>query len=99
MSADGGAGRGGRRREERGAVLVLATVGVVIATIAAALAIDLGFLAQEARRNQKVADLAALDAARVPPAEYTNAAVASTRTAPRSSRRRPPRPAPPSALI
>ncbi len=66
-----------QRHDERGAILVLAAVGVVLAMIAAALAVDLGFLAQEARRNQKVADLAALDAARVLPADYTPAAVAS----------------------
>ncbi|MDQ4132513.1 MAG: hypothetical protein M3179_04730 [Actinomycetota bacterium] len=66
-----------RQRDEKGAILVLAAVGVVMAMIAAALAIDLGFLAQEARRNQKVADLAALDAARVSPADYTVAALAS----------------------
>lgn len=66
-----------RRRNERGSILVLSTVGVVIAMIAAALAVDLGFLAQEARTAQKVADLAALDAARVPPADYNAAAQAS----------------------
>ena len=52
------------RRDERGAILVLSTVGVVLAMIFSAMAIDLGFTAQEARRNQKVADLAALDAVR-----------------------------------
>ncbi len=53
-----------RRPDERGAILVLSTVGVVLAMIFSAMAIDLGFTAQEARRNQKVADLAALDAVR-----------------------------------
>ncbi|MGH9226705.1 MAG: pilus assembly protein TadG-related protein, partial [Acidimicrobiales bacterium] len=53
-----------RRRDERGAVLVMATFGIVVAVIAASLAVDLGQIAQERRRNQKVADLAALDAAR-----------------------------------
>ena len=55
-----------RRREdgERGAILVMATVGVVLAVVAAGLAVDLGSIAQERRRDQKVADLAALDAVR-----------------------------------
>ncbi len=53
-----------RRDDERGAILVISTVGFVLAVIAAALAVDLGTLAQERRRDQKVADLAALDAAR-----------------------------------
>lgn len=49
---------------ERGAILIMATAGVVLAVVAAALAVDLGTLAQERRRDQKVADLAAIDAAR-----------------------------------
>lgn len=55
-----------RRRAagERGAILVLSTVGVVVAVIAAALAVDLGRLASDKRDDQKVADLAALDASR-----------------------------------
>ncbi len=57
-----------RSREERGSILVLSTVGMVLAMISAGLAVDLGTLAHEARRAQKVADLAALDAARVAPA-------------------------------
>jgi uncharacterized membrane protein len=52
------------RRDERGAILVMSTVGVVVAVIAAALAVDLGRIAQERRDDQRVADLAALDAAR-----------------------------------
>lgn len=66
-----------RRRDERGSVLILATVGLVLAIISAALAIDLGFLAHEVRVDQKVADLAALDAVRVLPADPTAAAQAS----------------------
>lgn len=50
------------RRDERGAILVLATAGVVVALISTALAVDLGRLAATKRTNQKVADLAALDA-------------------------------------
>lgn len=63
-----------RKTDERGAVLALSAVAMVVAMIAGALAIDLGFLAEEARRNQKVADLAALDAVRVLPANPTAAA-------------------------
>jgi len=62
-----------RTRDERGAIIVMSTVGIVLAVICSALAIDLGGVAQEARQNQKVADLAALDAARGLPA--TNAAL------------------------
>jgi uncharacterized membrane protein len=84
---DGAAGRGrglGRlaarlsaRRDEQGAILILATLGVVLALIASSLAIDLGTVAQEARRDQSVADMAALDAARVLPTNPTTAARAS----------------------
>jgi uncharacterized membrane protein len=50
--------------DERGSILILATVGIVVAMIAAALAVDLGRLASDKRDDQKIADLAALDAAR-----------------------------------
>jgi len=66
-----------RRGDERGAILVMATVGVVLAVIATALAVDVGTLAQEKRRAQKVADLAALDAVRDVPANYQARAVES----------------------
>ena len=56
-----------RQADERGAVLILAVAGVLLATIAAALAVDLGRQAAEKRTNQKVADLAALDGARALP--------------------------------
>ena len=52
------------RRGERGSILILSTVGVVVAMISAALAVDLGRLAQTKRFDQKVADMAALDASR-----------------------------------
>jgi uncharacterized membrane protein len=52
------------RRDERGSILILSTVGVIVALISAALAVDLGRLAQNKRFNQKVADMAALDASR-----------------------------------
>ncbi|HEX2048392.1 MAG TPA: pilus assembly protein TadG-related protein [Acidimicrobiales bacterium] len=66
-----------RKKDERGAVLVLSTVGLVMALIFGGLAIELGFVAQEARRNQKVADLAALDAVRMLPNDPSAEAVAS----------------------
>ena len=53
-----------RRADERGAVMVLAGVGIILAMIAAALAVDLGRLASDKRTDQKIADLAALDASR-----------------------------------
>jgi tight adherence protein G len=68
-----------QRKDERGAIIVLAAVGLVMAMIFAGLAVDLGFIAQEARTNQKVADLAALDAVRTLPADPTAAAQASGR--------------------
>lgn len=49
---------------ERGAILPLAVVAVILSCICAALAVDIGFLAQDKRTDQKVADLAALDAVR-----------------------------------
>ena len=45
-------------------MLILAAVGLVLAMIFAALAIDIGFLAADKRTDQKFADLAALDASR-----------------------------------
>ncbi len=66
-----------RRRDEQGAVLVLATLGMVVAMVGSSLAIDLGMIAQEARRDQLVADMAALDAARVLPSNPTSTAQAS----------------------
>jgi uncharacterized membrane protein len=50
--------------DERGAILIISTVGIVLAVVAAALAVDLGTLSQQRRRDQKIADLAALDAVR-----------------------------------
>jgi len=51
-------------QSERGAVLILAAFGMVVAVFSASLAVDLGSRAQEARQNQKVADLASLDGVR-----------------------------------
>jgi len=50
---------------------------MVVAMVSAALAIDIGSLAQDARQDQKVADLAALDAVRGGPATYQALAEAS----------------------
>lgn len=54
----------GHNADERGSILVLSVVGVILAVISTALAVDLGRLAQDKRTDQKVADLAALDASR-----------------------------------
>jgi uncharacterized membrane protein len=62
------------RREERGSILILSTAGLVLALIASSLAVDIGFLAHETRVDQKVADLAALDAIRSLPTDPTTAA-------------------------
>lgn len=53
-----------RADDERGAVMIIATVGIVLAMISAALAVDLGRLAADKRADQKLADLGALDASR-----------------------------------
>lgn len=65
------------RRDEGGAIIILAAVGLVIAMISAGLAIDIGRLASDARTDQKVADLAALDAIRGTAANYQTLAQAS----------------------
>jgi uncharacterized membrane protein len=71
------AARGASRRDEKGAILILGTVGMVMAVIMASFAIDLGTLAQDARRDQLVADMVALDAVRALPANPTSVAQAS----------------------
>ncbi len=65
------------QREERGAILVLSAAGLVLALIASALAIDIGRLAQAAREDQKIADLAALDAIRGNVSQFQTLAEAS----------------------
>lgn len=64
-----------RRTDERGSVIILATVGIILSMIAAALAVDLGRLAADKRNDQKIADLAAMDAAR----DLSSAATACSR--------------------
>lgn len=65
------------RTSERGAVLVISAAYLIISIIACGLAVDLGGLEQTVRENQKVADLAALDASRALPANPTSAATTS----------------------
>lgn len=72
-----GARRRGGCGDERGSILVLSAFGLVLALIAGSLSIDIGFLAQDARQDQKVADLASMDAVRVLPTDPTAAAQAS----------------------
>ena len=52
------------RRNERGVVLVMAVPGLILAMVATALSVDIGRQVLEKRDNQKVADMAALDAVR-----------------------------------
>lgn len=51
-------------RDERGAVMILAAVGLLLALVSSALAVDIGRQASEKKSDQLIADLAALDAAR-----------------------------------
>ena len=53
-----------RRDDERGAVLILGALFAGVAVTAAALSIDIGSLVLRKRENQRVADLASLDAVR-----------------------------------
>jgi len=53
-----------RRDDERGAILVMSVLFIVVMVVACALAIDLGFQAQDRRDDHKVADLVSLDASR-----------------------------------
>jgi uncharacterized membrane protein len=53
-----------RRDDERGAILVLSVLFLVVMIIACALAIDLGQQAKDKRDDHKVADLVSLDAVR-----------------------------------
>lgn len=52
------------RGDERGAIMIMAIVGVVVMVMSASLSIDIGRIALEKRKDQSIADLAALDAAR-----------------------------------
>jgi len=53
-----------RRDEERGAILVLSAVFMVVMVVLVALAVDIGFLGNDKRDDHKMADLAALDGMR-----------------------------------
>ena len=57
---------GRARRDQRGVILVMAVPGLVLALVSLALSVDIGRQVFEKREIQKVADLAALDAARDP---------------------------------
>lgn len=54
------------RRDERGAILLMAVPGVVLAMVATALSVDIGRQVFEKRSDQAVADAASLDASRNP---------------------------------
>lgn len=56
--------RGPGRRDQRGVILVLAVPALVLALASLALSVDIGRQVLEKRDLQKIADLAALDAAR-----------------------------------
>lgn len=53
-----------RRRDDRGAVLILGALFAAVAIVAAALSVDIGSLALSKRANQRIADLASLDGVR-----------------------------------
>jgi uncharacterized membrane protein len=71
MSGTGVIGRLAHRDEdgERGAILLIAAASLTLLVFAAALAIDIGGRAEEQTNNQRIADLAALDAVRVLPTD------------------------------
>ena len=52
------------RKDERGAIMILGALGLLVALVASALAVDLGRQASEKKSDQLVADLAALDSVR-----------------------------------
>jgi uncharacterized membrane protein len=53
-----------RRQDERGAILILSALFLIVMVLAAALALDIGLEGVDKRSDHKVADLAALDGAR-----------------------------------
>jgi uncharacterized membrane protein len=53
-----------RRNDERGAILVLSALFLIVMVLAAALAIDIGLEGVDKRSDHRVADLASLDGAR-----------------------------------
>ncbi|MCU1451040.1 MAG: hypothetical protein JWP02_3210 [Acidimicrobiales bacterium] len=56
--------RSARRDDEAGAILILSVLFITVMVVACALAVDLGFQAQDRRNDHKVADLVSLDAVR-----------------------------------
>ena len=67
------------RRDQRGVILLLAVPGIVVAVASLALSIDIGRQVLEKRSDQKVADLAALDAVRDLPAAQAEAEASAVR--------------------
>lgn len=52
------------RRDERGAIMIMAVLGLTVMLVSASLSIDIGRISVEKRKDQSIADMAALDAAR-----------------------------------
>lgn len=67
------------RRDQRGVVMLLAVPGMVLAVASLALSVDIGRQVLEKRSNQKVADLAALDAVRDLPGAQAAAEASAVR--------------------
>ncbi|MBV9412797.1 MAG: hypothetical protein JO148_14500, partial [Acidimicrobiia bacterium] len=53
-----------RRDDERGAILILSVLFMIVMIVACALAVDIGFLSVDKRNDHKMADLASLDGVR-----------------------------------
>lgn len=66
-------------RDQRGVVMLLAVPGMVLGVASLALSVDIGRQVLEKRSNQKVADLAALDAARDLPGAQAAAEASAVR--------------------
>lgn len=72
-------GRRRRRRDERGAILLMAVPGLILALVCTALSVDIGRQVFEKRSDQSVADAAALDASRDPANALTRAQASALR--------------------
>ena len=67
------------RRDQRGVVMVLAVPGIMLAVASLALSVDIGRQVLEKRSNQKIADMAALDATRDLPGAQAAAEASAVR--------------------
>ncbi len=67
------------RRDQRGVVMLLAVPGILLAVVSLALSVDIGRQVLEKRSNQKIADLAALDATRNLPGAQAAAEASAVR--------------------